>query len=202
MGGAAVGVAPGEGVAMSIAGWSVEVRRRGLSCCRRIAIAGCAVWMMLPQASDAERLRRRRRSHPVRRTHPSDSTRPRRSSWTAAQRSRRPAVATSPMPPADRSREVADRWPEDFFAVLAAGRAGLEGAGYVHAAQQQRLRGQGHRDCLRLHPPGRQPFDRPQADDCDTVNMKSRKRFAGMLVGFVNVNADKAKCSLVTASRI
>jgi len=27
-------------------------------------------------------------------------------------------------------------------------------------------------------------------------------RYAGMLVGFVNVNANKAKCSLVTASRI
>ena len=36
----------------------------------------------------------------------------------------------------------------------------------------------------------------------DTVNMKSRKRYAGMLVGFVNVNANKAKCSVVTASRI
>ncbi|WP_210266137.1 hypothetical protein [Bradyrhizobium australiense] len=36
----------------------------------------------------------------------------------------------------------------------------------------------------------------------DTVNMKSRKRYAGVLVGFVNVNANKAKCSLVTASRI
>ena len=36
----------------------------------------------------------------------------------------------------------------------------------------------------------------------DTLNMKSRKRYAGMLVGFVNVNANKAKCSLVTASRI
>lgn len=35
----------------------------------------------------------------------------------------------------------------------------------------------------------------------DTVNMKSRKTFARMLVGFVNVNASKAKCSLVTASR-
>jgi hypothetical protein len=35
----------------------------------------------------------------------------------------------------------------------------------------------------------------------DTVNMKSRKRYSGMLVGFVNVNANKAKCSLVTASR-
>jgi hypothetical protein len=36
----------------------------------------------------------------------------------------------------------------------------------------------------------------------DTVNMKSRKRYAGMLVGFVNVNASKARCSVVTASRI
>jgi hypothetical protein len=36
----------------------------------------------------------------------------------------------------------------------------------------------------------------------DTVNMKSRKTFARMHVGFVNVNADKAKCSLVTASRL
>jgi hypothetical protein len=36
----------------------------------------------------------------------------------------------------------------------------------------------------------------------DIVNMKSRKTFARLHVGFVNVNADRAKCSLVTASRI
>ncbi|WP_245474951.1 hypothetical protein [Bradyrhizobium sp. Leo121] len=35
----------------------------------------------------------------------------------------------------------------------------------------------------------------------DTINMKSRKTYAGILVGFVNINANKAKCSLVTASR-
>ncbi|MDB5604774.1 MAG: hypothetical protein JWP25_1674 [Bradyrhizobium sp.] len=35
----------------------------------------------------------------------------------------------------------------------------------------------------------------------DTVNMKSRRTFARMHVGFVNVNAARAKCSLVTASR-
>jgi hypothetical protein len=35
----------------------------------------------------------------------------------------------------------------------------------------------------------------------DVVNMKSRKTFARLHVGFVNVNADRAKCSLVTASR-
>jgi hypothetical protein len=36
----------------------------------------------------------------------------------------------------------------------------------------------------------------------DTVNMRSRKTFARMHVGFVNVYADRAKCSPVTASRI
>jgi hypothetical protein len=36
----------------------------------------------------------------------------------------------------------------------------------------------------------------------DTVNMKSRRTFARMHVGFVNVNASKAKCSPVAANRI
>jgi hypothetical protein len=35
----------------------------------------------------------------------------------------------------------------------------------------------------------------------DTVNMKSRKTFARMLVGFVNVNASRAKCAPVAANR-
>jgi hypothetical protein len=35
----------------------------------------------------------------------------------------------------------------------------------------------------------------------DTVNMKSHRTFARVHVGFVNVNADKAKCSPITASR-
>jgi hypothetical protein len=36
----------------------------------------------------------------------------------------------------------------------------------------------------------------------DTVNMKSRKTFARMHIGFVNVNASAAKCTLVAANRI
>ena len=36
----------------------------------------------------------------------------------------------------------------------------------------------------------------------DTVGMKSRKTFARVHVGFVNVNADKAKCTLIAASRV
>ncbi len=36
----------------------------------------------------------------------------------------------------------------------------------------------------------------------DTVNTRSQRTFARMLVGFVNISANQAKCSLVTASRI
>jgi hypothetical protein len=36
----------------------------------------------------------------------------------------------------------------------------------------------------------------------DTVNMKSRKTFARVHIGFVNVNASGAKCTLVAANRI
>jgi hypothetical protein len=36
----------------------------------------------------------------------------------------------------------------------------------------------------------------------DVINMKSRKTFARLHVGFVNVNAAKAKCSLIAASHI
>jgi hypothetical protein len=36
----------------------------------------------------------------------------------------------------------------------------------------------------------------------DVVNMRSRKTFARMHVGFININADRAKCSLVAASHV
>jgi len=36
----------------------------------------------------------------------------------------------------------------------------------------------------------------------DTIGAKGRKTYRRMLVGFVNVNANKAKCSAVAASRV
>ncbi len=36
----------------------------------------------------------------------------------------------------------------------------------------------------------------------DTIKMRSRKTFNSMHIGFVNVNADRARCSLVNASPI
>jgi hypothetical protein len=35
-----------------------------------------------------------------------------------------------------------------------------------------------------------------------TVKMKSRKTFGRVHVGFVNINASRAKCSLLSASRV
>ena len=36
----------------------------------------------------------------------------------------------------------------------------------------------------------------------DTVKTKGRRTFARMLVGFVNITANQAKCSLIAANRI
>jgi hypothetical protein len=55
--------------------------------------------------------------------------------------------------------------------------------------------------CAFTRPDGSHLTDRSSLIN-DVVNMKSRKTFARLHVGFVNVNAAKAKCSLVAASHI
>lgn len=53
--------------------------------------------------------------------------------------------------------------------------------------------------CAFLRPDGSRLTERSRLIT-DAINMKSRKTFARLHVGFVNVKAAKAKCSLVTAS--
>jgi hypothetical protein len=55
--------------------------------------------------------------------------------------------------------------------------------------------------CAFLRPDGSHLTDRTRLIR-DTVNMKARKTFARIHVGFVNVNASKAKCSLLAANHI
>jgi hypothetical protein len=55
--------------------------------------------------------------------------------------------------------------------------------------------------CAFQRPDGSHLTDRSRLIN-DVVNMKSRKTLARVHIGFVNVNAAKAKCSLVTASHI
>jgi hypothetical protein len=55
--------------------------------------------------------------------------------------------------------------------------------------------------CAFLRPDGSHLTDRSRVIP-DVINMKSRKTFVHVHVGFVNVNAAKAKCSPVSASHI
>jgi hypothetical protein len=55
--------------------------------------------------------------------------------------------------------------------------------------------------CAFARPDGSHLTDRARLIH-DTVNMKGRKTFTRIHVGFVNVNASKAKCSLLAASHI
>lgn len=55
--------------------------------------------------------------------------------------------------------------------------------------------------CAFARPDGSHLTDRTRLIH-DIVNMKSRKTFTRIHVGFVNVNASKAKCSLLAASHI
>jgi hypothetical protein len=55
--------------------------------------------------------------------------------------------------------------------------------------------------CAFLRPDGSHLTDRRRTIH-DIVNMKSRKTFDRMLVGFINISANRARCSLVTATRV
>ena len=198
---------------MRIAGWSFGKSEARLAVLPAIAIAGCAIWLMLPQASDAE-------GHST----PPEITRvSQRTSGTedtagiqAVLSSPEPAAAATPAdiaPPA--TIEPANVEPPNVEPP----RSPLDGLKIV--SQSWRRGGLGSKAlvtftlrnendfavkdieiaCSFTRRDGRHLTDRRRIIP-DTVNMKSRKRYAGMLVGFVNVNANKAKCSLVTASRL
>src|SRR5262249_49862938 len=55
--------------------------------------------------------------------------------------------------------------------------------------------------CAFSRPDGRRLTERSRMIN-DVINMKSRKTFVRLHVGFVNANAAKARCSLVAASHI
>ena len=56
--------------------------------------------------------------------------------------------------------------------------------------------------CAFSRPDGSHLTDRKRIIPDAVVSQKSRKTFARVHVGFVNINAGKAKCALVSASRI
>jgi hypothetical protein len=194
---------------MRIAGWSFGKSEARLAVLPAIAIAGCAIWLMLPQASDAE-------GHSTA-TSP-EVTRVTQDTSRADDTAGTQATLSSPAPATDANPAAA---PGDIAPpeTVAPATSPLDGLKII--SQSWRRGGLGSkalvtftlsnandyavRDieiaCTFARRDGSHLTDRRRIIP-DTVNMKSRKRYAGMLVGFVNVNANKAKCSLVTASRI
>jgi hypothetical protein len=198
---------------MRIAGWSFGKPEARLAVLPAIAVAGCVIWLMLPQASDAE-------SHSA--VTPPEVGHLTQDASRADETAATQATLSSPSPssaPTD-SSPVATAAPGDIAQpeTIAPPRSPLDGLKIV--SQSWRRGGLGSKAlvtftlrnaneyavkdieiaCSFTRRDGRHLTDRRRIIP-DTVNMKSRKRYAGVLVGFVNVNANKAKCSLLTASR-
>jgi hypothetical protein len=204
-------VLPGEGTAMRIAGWSFGRSEARLAVLPAIAIAGCAIWLMLPQASDAE-------GHAV--TSPEvirvsqDTSRNDNTAGVQATLSgpapsavspdANPAAAPLGIAPPETAEPAGS--PLDGLNIISQSwRRGGLGSKALVTFTLRNANDYAVKDieitCTFARRDGSHLTDRRRVIP-DTVNMKSRKRYAGMLVGFVNVNANKAKCSVVTASRI
>jgi hypothetical protein len=202
---------PGEGAAMGIAGWSfgtfrIELSKARLAVLPAIAIAGCSIWMMLPQASDAESSSVATSSEVSRiAQNPSGTD----GAVTPTQAILSTGSAdTSPVQLLDAPLETAapERPPIDGLKISSQSwRRGGLGSKALVTFTLRNANDYAVKDieiaCTFKRRDGSHLTDRRRVIS-DTVNMKSRKRYAGMLVGFVNVNANKAKCSLVTANRI
>ena len=200
---------------MRNAGWSFGKSEARLAVLPVIAIAGCAIWLMLPQASDAEGHSAATSPELARVTQ--DASRKDDAAGVQATLSGPAPAAVSPA--ADPAAAVAA--PPEIAPpeTVEAAKSPLDGLKII--SQSWRRGGLGSKAlvtftlrnandyavkdieiaCTFARRDGSHLTDRRRIIP-DTVNMKSRKRYAGMLVGFVNVNANKAKCSVVTASRI
>lgn len=198
---------------MRIAGWSFGKSEARLAVLPAIAIAGCAVWLMLPQASDAEGHSMATAPEVTGLTQDtSDDT----AGVQATLSSPGPSTASPDANPAAVAAAPSDIAPPETVAPATSPLDGLKiisqswrrgglGSKALVTFTLRNANDYAVRDieiaCTFTRRDGSHLTDRRRVIP-DTVNMKSRKRYAGMLVGFVNVNANKAKCSLVTASRI
>jgi hypothetical protein len=197
---------------MRIAGWSFGKSEARLTVLPVIAIAGCAIWLMLPQASDAE-------------GHSAASPEVTRVTQEVSRKDDTAGVQATLSDPAPAAvspeANPAAGPPPDIAppATVEAAKSPLDGLKII--SQSWRRGGLGSKAlvtftlrnandyavkdieiaCTFARRDGSHLTDRRRIIP-DTVNMKSRKRYAGMLVGFVNVNANKARCSVVTASPI
>ena len=196
---------------MRIGSWSFgrgEVRAKaGLAILPAIAVAGFLTWAMLPELSDAE-------DQPA----PASAVTTgsvQNAIWSDSATATAPARSADPALPAPAAPAPEIAAPE----TTAPGKSPLDGLRIL--SQSWRRGGLGSKALVTLTLRNRNEyavrdieiacaFARRDGSHLtnrkrvigDTIGMRSRKTYTGVLVGFVNVNANKAKCSLVTASRI
>ena len=187
-------------MAMMIAGWSFGAAQARLLILPAIAIAGCVTWMMLPGPSDAEG-RATAEPAPVIYAHNVNLVEDAAGPAATALANPAPAAVTAPLsivpeekPAIEGLRISSQSWRRGGLGSKALVTFTLRNAN-DYAVKDIEIA------CAFTRRDGSHLTDRRRVIP-DTVNTRSRKVYSGVLVGFVNVNANKAKCSLVTASRI
>jgi hypothetical protein len=189
---------------MRITGWSFGGSQARLLVLPAIAIVGCTAWLLLPEPSDAES--QSTASAPEVTYAQNASLMDEEVTPTTATLTN-PAVPAEATPPASPSEEAAaaEKPPVDGLKISSQSwRRGGLGSKALVTLTLRNGNDYAVKDieifCAFTRRDGSHLTDRKRVIN-DTVNMKSRKTYARMLVGFVNINANKAKCSLVTASR-
>jgi hypothetical protein len=162
-----------------------------------IAIAGSATWMMLPGRSDAEG-QSARSALPVLYAQNVSLVDPPAASADTVSASREegavpPETASAEKSPLDGLKISSQTWRRGGLGSKALVTFTLRNAN-DYAVKDIEIA------CAFARHDGSHLTDRRRVI-ADTVSMKSRKIYSGMLIGFVNVNANKAKCSPVAASR-
>jgi hypothetical protein len=181
---------------MRIAGWSFRDSRARLFVLPAIAIAGCATWLMLPGPSDAEG-----QSAPAssRLLYAQDvslidhAAAPAEEGTATAVAAPLPETAVAEKPVVDGLRISSQSWRRGGLGSKALVTLTLRNTN-DYAVKDIEIA------CVFARRDGSHLTERRRLLP-DTVNMRSRKTYSGMLVGFVNVNANKANCSAVAASR-
>ncbi|MBR1189976.1 hypothetical protein JQ609_04960 [Bradyrhizobium sp. AUGA SZCCT0169] len=188
-------------MAMMIAGRSFGAPQARLLALPAIAIAGCTIWMMLPGPSDAEGDAAAEPSSVIYAQNVSlleDAAA--KTTLANPDQASTPAAVTAPLSLAPEARSPI----EGLRISSQSWRRGGLGSKALVTFTLRNANEYPVKDieiaCAFTRRDGSHLTDRRRVIP-DTVNTRSRKVYSGVLVGFVNVNANKAKCSLVTASR-
>ena len=187
-----------------------------------IGVAGITAWLMLPEPSDAGDQGASPVSAIILTAQiPSDEAEPAQAAAKAAKDTQPPAVAAAPAAEAATAGVAAgpQAAPEPKPTESTAEKSPLDGLRI--ASQSWRRGGLGSKALVTLTLRNRNDFavkdveiacafarrdGRPLTERkrllAEPIAMKSRKTYSRMLIGFVNINANKAKCSVITASRL